>query len=247
MSAWDAYIGGSATGKSTFMNQDLIHSAAPFSDPGDGTGPYNVYKILYDAVANGLTEDDYSTTDWEGCKGMINRGEIGCMVLGSWAVPQMQEAGDNGADIGYMSFPITVDGKQYASSGADYSWGISADISDENKAAAMCFVKFMTEESGFSFNEGGIPIAADDNNFPDTYAAFEGIDYVTDDPSLDGEADFLNLLNSDSDLNVNAGGDSKVQEIIEHAANGDMEFSDIMESWNQAWHDAQEANGIEAE
>lgn len=247
MSAWDAYIGGSATGKSTFMNQDLIHSAAPFSDPGDGTGAYNVYKILYDAVANGLTEDDYSTTDWEGCKGMINRGEIGCMVLGSWAVPQMKAAGDNADDIGYMSFPITVDGKQYASSGADYSWGISADISDENKAAAMCFVKFMTEQSGFSYNEGGIPIAADDNNFPDTYAAFDGIDYVTDDPSLDGEADFLNVLNSDSDLNINAGGDSKVQEIIEHAANGDMEFDDIMESWNEAWSAAQEANSIEAE
>ena len=45
--------------------------------------------------------------------GMINNGQIGCMVLGSWAVVQMQEAGDNADDIGYMPFPITVDGKQY--------------------------------------------------------------------------------------------------------------------------------------
>ena len=59
--------------------------------------------------------------------------------------------------------------------------------------------------------------------------------------------DSLNLLNSDSDLNINAGGDSKVQEIIEHAANGDEEFDDIMESWNEAWSAAQEANSIEAE
>ena len=56
--------------------------------------------MLYDAVANGLTEDDYSTTDWEGCKPMINNGEIGTMVLGSWAVAQMKAAGDNGDDIG---------------------------------------------------------------------------------------------------------------------------------------------------
>ena len=38
---------------------------------------------------------------------MINNGEIGTMVLGSWAIIQMQEAGPNAADIGYMPFPIT--------------------------------------------------------------------------------------------------------------------------------------------
>lgn len=246
MGAWDAYIGGSATGKSTYMNQDLVHSAAPFANPEDGTGPYNVYKILYDAVAGGLTEEDYATTDWEGCKGMINNGEIGCMVLGSWAVPQMQAAGENGADIGYMPFPITVDGKQYASSGPDYCYGINADTSDENKAAAMCFVKFMTEQSGFSFNEGGIPIAADDNNFPETYAVFEGIEYVSDDKALEGEADFRNVLNSESELNINSGGDQKIMEIVEHAANGDMTFDEIMEDWNTRWNTAQESNSIEA-
>lgn len=246
MGAWDAYIGGSATGQSEYMNQILVHTAAPFADPGDGTHAYNVYKILYDAVAEGLTEEDYSTTDWEGCKGMINNGEIGCMVLGSWAVPQMQAAGDNGADIGYFSFPITVDGKQYASSGPDYNFGINKDSSFENQAAAMCFVKFMTEQSGFSYNEGGIPIKADDDNFPDTYAAFDGIDLVADDPCLEGENDFLNALNSDSELNVNAGGNSKIMEIVECASDGSKTFDEIMEEWNQAWSDAQESNDIEA-
>lgn len=246
MGAWDAYIGGSATGSAEFMNQTLVHSATPFADPGNGTGAYNVYKILYDAVAEGLTEEDYSTTDWEGSKGMINNGEIGCMVLGSWAVPQMQDAGDNADDIGYMSFPISVDGKQYASAGPDYCYGINKDASAENQAAAMCFVKFMTEESGFSFNEGGIPIAAADNNFPATYAAFEGIEYVSDVPALEGEADFRNVLNAESELNINSGGDPKIMEIVEHAANGDMKFEDIMKSWNERWAEAQESNNIEA-
>ncbi len=246
MGAWDAYIGGSATGSAEFMNQTLVHSPNPFADPGDGTGAYNVYKILYDAVAEGLTEEDYSTTDWEGCKGMINSGQIGCMVLGSWAVPQMQVAGDNADDIGYMSFPITVDGKQYASSGPDYCYGINKESSDENKAASMCFVKFMTEQSGFSFNEGGIPIAADDNNFPDTYAAFDGIEYISDAQALKGEADFRNVLNAESELNINSGGDAKNMEIIEHAATGDMTFDDLMSSWNEKWAAAQESNGIEA-
>lgn len=245
MGAWDAYIGGSATGDSTFYNQKLLHTSNPFSDPGDGTGAYNVYKILYDAVAEGLTEDDYTTTDWEGCKGMINNGQIGCMVLGSWAFAQMRDAGDNGDDIGYMSFPITVNGKQYASSGPDYNWGINANIDDTQKQASLVFVKWMTEKSGFSYNEGGLPIALDDDNWPDLYSAFDGIEFVSDDAAVAGEEDLLNNLNADSELNFNAGGDAKVQAIIEHAANGDMSYDDIITEWNQKWTDAQESNGVE--
>ena len=119
MTAWDAYIDGGATGDADFVNTGLTKGENPFSDRGDGTGPYAVYNVLYEAVKRGLTEDDPTTTDWEGCKGMINSGKIGCMALGSWAITQMQEAGENGDDIGYMTFPITVDGKQYIAEGPD--------------------------------------------------------------------------------------------------------------------------------
>ena len=149
MGAWDAYLGGSATGDSDFMNIDMLHMRDPFADRGDGTGPYAVYKILYDAVANGLIEDDYTTTDWEGSKVMINNGEIGCMVLGSWTYSQMRDAGDHGEDIGYMSFPITVNGKQYASAGADYCYAINKFSSEENQTASMIYIKWLTYESGF--------------------------------------------------------------------------------------------------
>ena len=245
MGAWDAYISGTATGDSTYFNQKLAHTANPFSDPGNGSGAYNIYKVLYDAVAEGLTEDDYTTTDWEGCKGMMNRGEIGTMVLGSWAYSQMQAAGDHPEDIGYMSFPITVDGKQYASAGPDYAFAINVNSSDDNKLASMIFVKWMTEKSGFSYNEAGIPIATDDNTYPDLYSAFEGIDYVSDDAALEGEEDLLSVLNADSELNFNNGGDKKVQAIVEHAANGDMTFDEIMEDWNMKWTDAQDLNEVE--
>ncbi len=244
MGAWDAYIGGSATGSAKYMNQELLHAKDPFKDFGDGTHAYAVYKILYDAVAAGLTEDDYMTTDWEGCKGQINNGQIGCMVLGSWAFSQMVEAGDHGDDIGYMSFPITVGGKQYASAGPDYNYGINVNASDDNKAAAMVFVKWMTEKSGFSFNEGGVPIDVN-GEYPDLYSAFEGIDFVADEPALAGEEDFLNELNAESEININAGGDSKIQQIIEHASNGDMTFDEIMADWNERWSDAQEVVGVE--
>ncbi len=245
MGAWDDYIAGAATGDSTYKNQKLAHTANPFSDPGDGTGAYNVYRILYDAVAEGLTEDDYTTTDWEGSKGMLNNGSIGCMVLGSWAYSQMQAAGDHAEDIGYMPFPITVDGKQYAGSGADYSYAVNKDASDDNKLASLIFIKWMTEESGFSYNEGGMPISLSDDRWPELYSAFDGIDYVSDEPAVEGEEDLLSTLNADSELNVGNGGDLKIQNLIEHASIGDESFDEIMNEWNEAWTNAQELNDVE--
>ena len=247
MGAWDAYLGGSATGDADYMNNVLLHTKNPFKNYGDGTHAYAVYKVLYDAAANKLIEDDYTTTDWEGCKGMINRGEIGTMVLGSWAFTQMQGAGPNPDDIGYMSFPITINGKQYASAGPDYCFGINAKASETNRNAAMIFVKWFTEKSGFAYNEGGIPIAVEDNNYPAAYAAFSenNVAFVSDNPAAAGEADLFNALNSESELNINAGGNLKVQQIIEHAANGTKTFDAIMDEWNKAWSDAQTSENVE--
>lgn len=246
MGAWDAYVSGNATGDAAYMNNILLHTQDPFQNYNDGTHPYAVYKILYDAVANGLTEEDFSTTDWEGCKGMMNNGEIGVMALGSWAYSQIAGAGDNAADIGYMPFPITqTDGKQYATSGGDYSYGINVNSSEENKEASMVFVKWMTEKSGFAYNEGCIPTQLSDDNFPDVYSSFANVTLVTDDPAVSGEEDLLNTLNADSELNVNNGGNDKIQAIVEHASNGDESFDDIMTEWNTAWTTAQEDNDVE--
>ena len=246
MGAWDAYIGVAATGKDTYMNQDLPHAKDPFADQGNGTGPYAVYKILYDAVAEGLIEDDYTTTDWEGCKPMLNNGQIACMVLGSWAFTQMRDAegGEHPEDVGYMAFPITIDGKQYAPAGGDYNFAINVQASYEEKLASMYYLKWLTHESGFAYSEGGVPIAKD-GEYPDLYAAFDGIAMLSDADALPGEETLLSELNAESELNFNNGGNTKVQEIIEHAFNHDKDFDDIMADWNAAWSAAQEALKVE--
>lgn len=245
MEQWDGQLAGTTTGDASYKNQKLLHTKDPFKDYGDGTHPYALYKVLYDAVANGLTEEDFSTTAWEDSKGMINRGEIATMVLGSWAYSQMVAADSHGEDVGYMPFPITVDGQQYASSGADYSFAINANADETNQAAAMVFIKWMTEESGFAYNEGGIPIAADDMDYPDAYAAFGDVTFVSDEAAVEGEEDLLNALNADSGLMIDAGGKEKVQQLIEHAAFGDMTYDEIMAEWNADWTAAQEENGVE--
>lgn len=238
---WDAYLGAITTGDETWLNQKFVHTAEPFKDNGDGTGAYALYKILYDAVAQGLIEEDYTTTDWEGCKGMINNGEIGTMVLGSWAIAQMKAAGENPDDIGYMPFPITVNGQQYTTAGPDYCFGINVNATDDNKAAAMTFVKFMVEESGWCDFEGGYPIS---KTAPTSFV-FDGVNVVTNVTALTGEEDIMNEMNAESELSFNAGGDAKIQAIVEAAATGSQSYDDIMADWTAKWNAAQEELGVE--
>ena len=246
MGAWDAYIGVAATGRDTYMNQDLLHAKDPFADQGNGTGPYAVYKILYDAAAEGLIEDDYTTTDWEGCKPMLNNGQIASMVLGSWAFTQMRDAegGEHPEDVGYMAFPVSIDGKQYAPAGGDYNFGINAKASYEEKLASMYYLKWLTHESGFAYSEGGVPIDKN-GEYPDLYAAFDGIEMLSDADALPGEETLMSELNSESELNFNNGGNTKVQEIVEHGFKKDKSFEDIMADWNAAWTEAQESLNVE--
>ena len=88
LTAWDGYISGGATGDPDFKNNKLVHSKNPFAKHDDMTGPYAVYDTLYEAVKQGLTEEDPTTTDWEGCKAQIKRGQhrlYGSGQLGSTA------------------------------------------------------------------------------------------------------------------------------------------------------------------
>ncbi len=244
MGAWDAYLGVVSNGDNTYMNQKFVHTAEPFKDNGDGTGAYALYKILFDAVANGLIEEDYTTTDWEGCKTMINNGEIGAMVLGSWAFSQMVEAGEHGDDIGYMPFPMTVNGTQYALSGGDYNYAVNINSSDDNKIASLVFIKWMLEESGWSYREGCYSTVKGGQN-PDMYAAFDSCTMLSDEPAIAGEEDLLGEMNAESELSFNAGGNAKVQRIVEAAATGSETFDDIMADWTASWNAAQEELGIE--
>ena len=236
MTAWDAYISGGATGEGDWMNITMPQTKDPFADRGDGTGPYAVYKLLYDAVNKGLTEDSPTATDWEGSKPMINNGEIGTMVLGSWAIIQMQEAGPNADDIGYMPFPITVGGTQYASAGADYCYGVNKYSSEDNKIASMLYIKWLTESSNFAYDQGGVPVLKS-QAYPETLAAFDGIELVEDAAAPTELASLQADVNRESELSLNAD-QTHVQRIVEAVITGNESFEDIIADWNTRWNSA---------
>lgn len=245
MSAWDPYTFGTATGDPDFHEKGLLHGANPFTRQDDMTGPYSVYYILYEAVKRGLTEDDPTTTDWEGSKPMMNNGEIGCMVLGLWSVIQMQEAGSNPDDIGYMPFPITVNGKQFATAGPDYCYGINKKVSADNQLASMIFVKWMVEKSGYAAESGSLPALAG-AEYPEILKDFEGVGLVVDNPPAAGEESYFDTVNNESEIGLENSAKPK-QDIVEAALLGDMTLDEIMDEWNQKWTSAQENNSIATE
>ena len=164
------------------------------------------------------------------------------MVLGSWALPQMKQAGEHADDVGYMAFPITVDGKQYASASADRGYGINVNDDDNTKQAALIFVKWLVERSGYAYNEYSLPVTKDG----DTQLSFDNVVLLQDDPALDGEEDLLNELNSESEVNINQDSDGvRLQKVVECAADGSESYDDIVAEWNQAWDAAQESLGVD--
>ncbi len=243
MGAWDAYIGGTSNGDPDYINEKLVHGKNPFEKKDDMTGPYAVYYVLYESVARGLVEDDPTTTDWEGSKGLINNGKIATMVLGSWAVSQMQQAGEHGDDIGYMPFPITVNGKQYASAGPDYAYGINVNSSKEDQIASMLYVKWLTEKSNYAFDQGCIP-AMQGAKYPEVLSSFKDVELIVNNPAKEGEEDYYDMINSDSEVGLNTDNVPDCK-IVENALSKDMTLDQIMDEWNEKWSKAQEDNDIE--
>lgn len=242
MGAWDSYIFGSATGDPEFHN-NMPHMANPFADRGDQTGPYAVYYTLYEAVARKLIEEDPMSTDWESSKGMINNGQIGTMVLGSWSVQQFKDAGPNPDDVSYMPFPITVNGKRYAGASANYSYGINAKSDADKQIASMLYVKWLLDESSIFVDEGCIA-ARKDGEMPAFLADFYGVELVSNNAPAAGEEDLFDNVNLESECGIN-NDDYPDCAILEAALTGSKTFDQIMGEWNEKWTNAQKTLNVD--
>lgn len=233
LSQWEGCTHG-MDGDADYINNTMANESDPFSP---GKPHYIVYNLMFDIVNNKLCEADPFTTEWEGSKTMIATGEIGSMVMGSWAVSQMQEAavnaGEDPANIGYMPFPVTsADGTQYATASPDYCYGVN--INSDNKEAARAFVDFMMLESGYAEKQGIISIV-NDSPMPDTLADFENVTMVIDNPATAENEGKWDAVHNESELGLWSGSEYQL-EIIEAAfGNTNKDFDTIMTEWNEKW------------
>ncbi len=241
MGAWNDYVGIASNGDPDYKNNILLHTKDPFTKNKENSGPYAVYYTLYNAVADKLVEEDPASSDWESSKGKINNGEIGTMVLGSWCVQQFKDAGDHPEDIGYMPFPITVNGKQSAASGGNYAYAINKNASEDNQIASMLYIKWLLEDSTIFEDEGSIP-ALKGEALPDSLSEFDGVELLSDNAPQKGEESLYDDLRNQSEV---LSGDYPVSEVLEAALYNSKSLDDLMAEWNQKWSDAQESLGVE--
>lgn len=244
LTAWNTGI-QAFSANPDYANVELPHLDAPFASDQP---LYQSYKMLYDAVKAGYTELDPTTTDWEKSKVMIANGEIGVMNLGSWAITQMQaaavDAGKDASIIGYMPYPTSVDGVQYAGAGGDYK--IAVNVNSPNQEIAKAFLTWFVEESNFAYDQGGIPPLLD-AELPPAYDAFSaaGVVLVMDTPAKAGEEGWVNNIDSEAEIGWN-NGSGLWQSTIVDAARGQIPetFDDLMNAANEKWAAARVSLGV---
>ena len=230
LTAWQDYCWGGATGDASYHQNGMVEDDKPFSK---GKPNYEVHKILYDIVNEGLCEEDIENTDWEASKGMLNRGEIGCMVLGSWAYGQIQAADSHPEDVGYMAFPISKGDRQYATAATDYCYAVSRN--SKNKETAKAWITYMLQDTGFAISEGSVSIYRLDPN-PGTVADFYGVELIMDSGATPENSGRFETVNQNSGINLTSE-DSKKQ-IVAAALADEESFDDVMNDWNEKWSKA---------
>jgi raffinose/stachyose/melibiose transport system substrate-binding protein len=122
---------------------------------------YIADSLLFDIVNQKLSEKDPLTTNWESSKPQLATGKIASMLLGSWAVPQIQEAAKTAKadpdDVGFWPFPYQTGGKFHTAIDGDKLAAVSKN--SKNKATAKAWLDWFVNDSGFAADQQAIPPA----------------------------------------------------------------------------------------
>lgn len=231
---WDFTRPG-ITGDKQVTNK-LLTDKAPFTK---GKVMYTIYDTLYQVAHDGLIESDPTTSDWEQSKVDMANNKIGVMVLGSWAVPQVQDANKENADnITFQTFPATAeDGDQYISVGADYNYAIN--VHSKHKAAARKLLNWLVNDSDYAKDNGGLPTLKG-AEYPAALKSMQesGVKLIEPAAAPKGKESLFSEIDDASEIGLDTTDKTK-QRIIEAAVGNSKEsFNDIMKDLNTKWADA---------
>ncbi len=223
---WEVFPFIEMSGKASYKFNEFIVDVNPFRE---GTVHNQTLKLLYDLVEKGYTEVNRGDFGWWDSVIKLNAGEIGCSVIGSWALYDYKNVGSNGDDIGFMPFPNNINGKQYVTVTGNYSYAIAKN--SKNKAAARAFLDFILDESGYAFDYDTLSVLKTDP-YPECYGDM-GHTSVLNSASASGEAYALfDALTT----NITLYNPEEYVRIVEAAAGiRDESFEDVMDDWNMRW------------
>jgi ABC-type glycerol-3-phosphate transport system substrate-binding protein len=232
LTAWSNDVGSVSCDAKA--NDKLAGPVSPWKEGGELRV---IDSLLHDIVKGGLSEKDPNTTNWEASKGMIAKGRIATMHLGSWAITQMRDAarkaGTDPADIGFMPFPARKGGVFCATATTDYQQAVSAH--SRHKAAARAWIDWFTDKSGYSAKEGAISTVKG-AAMPDTLGDFADNDVKVVERS-EAETGRVNAIDNAAEIGL-AKPDYRQQlvDLARGARKGDADafFADLDKRWNEA-------------
>lgn len=225
---WQTNVWGAVAADANYRNNGIIVEEEPFAAE---TPNYIVHELLYDIVKNGLCEAYVEGENWRPIYRQMNQGKIGCMMLSSDYLHDLQKADVNPDDISFMPFPYNIDGKQYASVEVDYSYAINKNSA--NKETAKAWIEYMLNKSGFAKSEGAISIKKN-AALPDVLSNFEDVELVVNLAATAENAGKYEELNELSGLYLDS--DIEKNRLIRSALGESEEtFADIMKDWNLRW------------
>ncbi|MFC7549578.1 ABC transporter substrate-binding protein [Plantactinospora sp. GCM10030261] len=211
----------------------LAHDDSPWAE---GKEHHIIDSLLYDAVAAKLTEPDPTTTNWENSKQLFGTGKVATMMLGSWAVVQMQAAAPDKADIGYLPFPAQANGSFHSTISGDYKNAIN--INSKNKATARAWVDWFADESNYAVDQGGIsPVISE--GVPATLADLTAANTKLFElnPPPKGEEGLANKVDTEAEIGLFDG--KHRQRLVDAARGASKEskeaiFADLNKRWAEA-------------
>jgi ABC-type glycerol-3-phosphate transport system substrate-binding protein len=232
LTAWSNNIGTvTCDGKA---NDRLAGAVSPWKRGGE---LHVIDSLLHDIVEGGLSEKDPSTTNWESSKGLIARGEIATMHLGSWAITQMRDAAEKAGtdpdDIGFMPFPAQEHGTFCATLASDYQQAVN--VHSGHKTAARAWIDWFTLKSGYSEKEGAVPTLKS-APMPDTLKDFVDNDvrFVERSEARTGE---VNAIDNAAEVGLNKPDyRQKLVDLARGAQKGSLDayLADLDKRWNEA-------------
>lgn len=235
--AWPLRQWADVVGAPNCMNT-ARDAMATTSDPWHpGQDLYTVDSLLYDIVHRQLAENDPTDTDWETSKTLLGTGKVGSMLLGSWALPQMQkaakDAGSDPDDIGYMPFPTQVNSHFCTVVQPDYKYAVN--VHSEHKEAARAWIDWYITASGSAAADQSISTVRG-TPLPSALQPFEEKAVRMVALTQDNSA-VISAIDKQAEIGLSSPEyRQKLIDIARGAAPGDMDdyFSDLNRKWSAA-------------
>lgn len=218
--------------KDTDFSNKLYLDKSPF----EPSKPYGIsFGILNKIISKGYVESSLSTTKWEDSKSDLGIGKDAMMLLGSWAVPQMQDKDPVKDDIGFAPMPTDNSGKLYSIASPDYCMGISihSKVSDLAKKYIMEFIT-----SDFGQSQGFLPPKKGLTVTNQTLKNFmnSGVTLLYNKPGKNGD-ETSKRDKIGKEANIDFGGGTYIQAVCDASRNNT--YNDELKKLNEKWSQAQ--------